>query len=527
MFSLSALAGIPKRHRVPRAHLTLIALLVTGLVATTFPGETVSAGKQKTTPVESAGASPPTVSLSPTSGPTGSELTVRGTGFPKNQAGQLFWSNNTSSIAAVNTNGSGSFRASVKVPNVSPDVYTVSAVIGQVKASASFTVSTSPSTTPTPTPSPTATPTPLPSPTATPTSSPTATPPPTVTGEYFVSMTGSDGNDGKTPSTAWRTFANVRANKVPTGSTVLAQAGGVWQETVRLYANNLKFGVYGTGPRPKIVAPDGQHAFDGNWKPGIQIQGWEFTSATRRGAQTGIVHVAAHDYVVRDIVVHGADGWMFISRGVRGLVENSEFYDNDGAGETSAVSVGGYEGSGYPNSSDVTIFRNNYIHHTGYRAFNNWGSNVLVEGNRVESWSKAGVYGSATQAPAGIYVSSRYLGDVIVRNNRLTGTGVENRAIWVDAGPEHRTIVEGNSAVNALGCFWAEKTDNVILRGNTCEGMQKDGALWGSGSSDPVQDPSVNGQIIQNTFIGSVPTDGWIIILPGSSAEVVGNSYIP
>jgi hypothetical protein len=347
-----------------------------------------------------------------------------------------------------------------------------------------------------------------------------------VLADYFVSITGTHSNDGRSPSTAWRTFAHVSAGAVPTGSVIAAEAGGVWNESVQVHADNLSFGVYGVGPRPTVIAPDGQYAFDSNWSSGMRIEGWEFTSATRRGGPDGIVRVAGHDYVVRDIVVHGADDFMFTARGLRGLVEHSEFYDNDGSGPTVSVSIGGHEGPNHPPPSDVTIFRSNVIRDTQYRALANWGSNVLLENNRIERWSGIGVDGSDTQAPAGIYVTSRYLGGVTVRGNTLLGTGVEHQAIWVDTGPEHQTIVEGNTVVNALRCFWAEKTDNVIFRNNTCDRIEIRGLAWGSGA-DHNHDLATNGQIVGNTLIGPEPFEGWIVLYPGSSAAIGSNTYIP
>lgn len=343
---------------------------------------------------------------------------------------------------------------------------------------------------------------------------------------FFISPNGSDSNHGRSPARAWRSFAKVRANRVPAGSVILAQAGGVWQETVQVWANNLTFGVYDSGPRPKIVAPDGQYAFDGNWRTGTQIEGWEFTSATRRGGRLGIVLVAGNDYVVRGIVVHGADGWMFMTRGVRGVVEYSEFYDNDGSGETAAVDIGGYEGSGRPPTSDASIIRNSYIHDTRYRALASWGSNVVIENNRVDRWSAAGRLSSTTQAPAGIYVPSRFQGDVIVRNNRLVGSGAEHRGIWVDTGPENRTFFEGNVVTDVVDCLRVEKTSNVIVRGNTCERIRDAGVRLGSGFPD-TGNPSVNVQISQNRFVGPTPTDDWIKVYPGSTAEMDANLFIP
>lgn len=343
--------------------------------------------------------------------------------------------------------------------------------------------------------------------------------------DFFVSPAGSDAADGRSPITAWRTFAPLGAGRVPGGATVAAEAGGVWEETVRPGAANLHFRPYGTGTRPVIVAPDGEYAFDGNQQPGLRLTGWEFTAVTRRGGVLGIVLIDRPGYVVQDIVVHGVDGWMFTTRGARGLVEGSEFYDNDGEGPTHAVNIGGHEGDAYPAAADITIFRANHIHDTGYRGLSNWGTNILFESNRIERWSKAGLLGSATQAPAGIYLQSNNPGPLVVRGNSLVGVGIENIGIWVDDGPADRTIVEGNVVIDAQQCFWAEKTDNVIFRGNTCTRMRRVGVRWGSG--DRFQDPSENGQIVDNVFVGTPPAEGWIKLYPGATALVDRNEFRP
>jgi hypothetical protein len=354
---------------------------------------------------------------------------------------------------------------------------------------------------------------------------PTPTPAPTAK-TFHVSPSGSDSDDGLSPSTAWRTFANVRAGRVEAGSKILAAAGGAWNETVRLRAAQLKLGVYGTGPRPTIVAPDGAYALDASGFPGIEVDGWEFTSSSRRGAQWGIVRMGGDDYVVRRVVVHGADGHMFHASGARGLVEDSELYDNHASGPQSAVVISGHVASGYPDPASATIFRNNHVHDTSYRALSTWGTNIRVENNLIERWTSADAAGNATQAPAGIYLAGRFLGDVVVTHNRVLGSGVEYWGIWVDTGPEHRAIIENNEIADATRCFWAEKTDNVIFRHNTCSRMGRAGVQWGSNQWDP-EDAADDGQIYGNAFVGPEPADGWIKIQTHGSATIGVNSYVP
>jgi hypothetical protein len=341
---------------------------------------------------------------------------------------------------------------------------------------------------------------------------------------YYVSPGGSDAADGRSPATAWRSFAHVSAGQVPAGSVILAQAGGVWSEAVRARAADLRFGVYGDGPRPRIIAPAGQMAFNGWYYPGLRLSGWEFTAATRQADPTyGLVFLGGDGHVVDDIVVHGVDGILFTSRGEAALNQNSEFYDAGfGSGAVSAVSIGGYEGDGAPDPARATIFRANYLHDTAYRALETWGGNLRIENNRFERWTTAGLAGSGTLAPAGIYVASRYPGLVSVTGNRLVGSGAEYRGIWVDYGPERQTVIEANTIQAAASCAFVEATANVVFQRNTCDHTGA-GVRWGGNG----ENPSVNGSILSNTFIGPAPTEGWIVVNPGSTASISGNVYQP
>ncbi|BBH22310.1 hypothetical protein Back11_36550 [Paenibacillus baekrokdamisoli] len=77
-------------------------------------------------------------------------------------------------------------------------------------------------------------------------------------GDYFVdSVTGSDSNDGKSQSTAWKTFSNVNNTTFAAGDRILLKKGGVWNE--RLFpkgagtnAEPITITSYGSGSRPII-----------------------------------------------------------------------------------------------------------------------------------------------------------------------------------------------------------------------------------------------------------------------------------
>jgi hypothetical protein len=184
---------------------TALSIVAIGLVLAVFVPSTDasrSAAEARTLP----GA---TITVSPGSGLAGAQITVTGANFPHALV-QLSWDGDSSGLPQVQSNGRGSFRVVVAVPQgsagthllgaqASPDGKRASSQL--VVATATFTILAQPPTAtggPAPTSSaapsqspvvPTATPTVVPSPTsptsptatATPTRSPSATPAPTST----------------------------------------------------------------------------------------------------------------------------------------------------------------------------------------------------------------------------------------------------------------------------------------------------------------------------------------------------------
>jgi hypothetical protein len=86
-------------------------------------------------------------------------------------------------------------------------------------------------------------------------------PPPVPLGKgatYYVSPSGHDNADGRSPRTAWRTLAKVNGSPLKPGDNVLFQRGGEWRESLKVPAsgetgNPITFGDYGAGAKPKFL----------------------------------------------------------------------------------------------------------------------------------------------------------------------------------------------------------------------------------------------------------------------------------
>lgn len=116
--------------------------------------------------------------------------------------------------------------APTTVPKVAPTPTVAPTAVPTVAPTAIPTVAPTAVPTVAPTAVPTVAPTAVPTvaPTAAPTITPTASPTPVNTASFFVSTTGSDGNNGMSPVNAWRTIQHA-ANTMHSGDTAIVAQG--------------------------------------------------------------------------------------------------------------------------------------------------------------------------------------------------------------------------------------------------------------------------------------------------------------
>ena len=83
---------------------------------------------------------------------------------------------------------------------------------------------------------------------------------------YVSEKNGNDENDGKTPETAWKTFAGVSKNiRFPkAGTTILFERGGIYRGQCPTF-NGTLYGAYGTGPKPLFIQSKKNYADPALW----------------------------------------------------------------------------------------------------------------------------------------------------------------------------------------------------------------------------------------------------------------------
>lgn len=84
----------------------------------------------------------------------------------------------------------------------------------------------------------------------------------TSSNAYYVSNSGSDENDGRSPATAWKTLENVNSTTFQPGDTILFEKGGIW--TGPLYPKGsgtqglpIKISSYGSADARPLIKGNG------------------------------------------------------------------------------------------------------------------------------------------------------------------------------------------------------------------------------------------------------------------------------
>lgn len=91
----------------------------------------------------------------------------------------------------------------------------------------------------------------------------------------YVSATGDDAADGRTPSSAWRTLERLSQEKLPPGAFALLERGGLYRGTIRACAG-VTYTAYGEGPKPVICGSPEDGANPSKWRQTENPKVWAY-----------------------------------------------------------------------------------------------------------------------------------------------------------------------------------------------------------------------------------------------------------
>jgi hypothetical protein len=175
--------------------------------------------------------------------------------------------------------------------------------------------------------------------------------------DYYVSPSGSDANDGKTPQTAWQTISRaVSASESFQPGDKVSFKGGTTFEGIIMTSNNgianqpITFTTYGLG-KAKIISHTNKPAIYLNSNKNIVFQGLEVSSAQGRGVllsetKEGSSHILFDKIDIR-------------TSGLEGFAATN------------------------PNDSDITL-QNCTIDNVGGHAVSFYGKSITLKGNHIK-----------------------------------------------------------------------------------------------------------------------------------------------
>lgn len=217
---------------------------------------------------------------------------------------------------------------------------------------------------------------------------------------YYISPTGNDDNDGKSPETAWKTAYWL--DTVEPASTVLFERGGVYRGNFAV-VSGATYGAYGEGPKPAIYGSLQNYADPSLWTEFAENV-WEISVPTAKdignivfdhGAKAG-VRVFSENALDRDYAYLYANNavYLFLSTGNPGEVhEDIELSDTvhvirgiDGTSDVTienlCIKYGAAHGISFGSGSSNIVIRGCEIGYIGGGA----PEPTIRYGNGIEFW---------------------------------------------------------------------------------------------------------------------------------------------
>lgn len=118
---------------------------------------------------------------------------------------------------------------------------------------------------------------------------------------YYVSNSGDDKNDGKTPETAWATVAHVNQAPLKKGDAVFFERGGLWRcEVYLLCQQGVTYSAYGEGEKPVFtLSPE----------DGANTSKWSLYSEGTNGEKIWVYHRNMYD--CGNLFFDGGKSWAY------------------------------------------------------------------------------------------------------------------------------------------------------------------------------------------------------------------------
>jgi hypothetical protein len=146
---------------------------------------------------------------------------------------------------------------------------------------------------------------------------------------YYVSNSGSDSNDGKSPATAWKSLNKVSTAELSKGDFVLFERGGYFRGQLKAQSG-VTYSAYGEGEKPIICGSTEDGANKVKWK-NVGGNVWEYQTVFWTDVGS-MVFNHGENHAIKWLVYKNADGILqeyrtkTIWNGVTSLNEDLHFW---------------------------------------------------------------------------------------------------------------------------------------------------------------------------------------------------------
>ena len=121
----------------------------------------------------------------------------------------------------------------------------------------------------------------------------------------YLSARGDDAADGLTPRTAWRTVQRLNGEKLPRGTFVLFERGGVFRGGVTA-CSGVSYTAYGVGPKPCVTTSPFDGADPAKWEKTDAEDVWRIQIGTRDVGT--VVFDGGRAHAIKILPVYNKDG---------------------------------------------------------------------------------------------------------------------------------------------------------------------------------------------------------------------------
>lgn len=300
--------------------------------------------------------------------------------------------------------------------------------------------------------------------------------PSSLAATYYVDATkGIDANDGLSPERAWKTIKKVKGETFNPGDEIKFKRGEVFRDYILfVYSSGAKgkpivFRDYGdpADPLPIITYP---HNFCIWMRDRSYLT---FQNLEVSGGGEAVIELKqsaigeTHDIVIKDCIIRGASGGIFVDTAIGGLVEGCEIY-NCGTGFSShdpgftvrnckihdnkyGISVGTYD----------TIIEGNEIYNNSVGIRYGWGYgkfDVIFRYNLIRDNTSHGfetIYNVVNAGDFYYNIFSNNGGDGLFLKNGVSGINIYNNVIYYNGVSGIHLAEEGGNT-----------PDDIVLKNN-------------------------------------------------------------